>query len=67
MPFSKLRRFNGPSRENKKCEKVNKYQDLARELKIVLNKKMTVIQIVVGAFIKVVKGREKRLGELEHS
>ena len=46
----------------KECEKKDKYQDLARELKKKLwNMKWTIIPIVIGAFGTVTKGT----GELE--
>ena len=50
----------------KECEKKDKYLDLAKELKKKLwNKKVTFIQIVIGAFGTVTKGLLKGLEELE--
>ena len=43
---------------------MDKFLDLARELKNLLNMKVTVIPIVVGALGMVPKGLEKRLEEL---
>ena len=40
----------------KECEKKDKYPDLARELKILWNMKVTIIPIVIGAFGTVTKG-----------
>ena len=40
----------------KEREKRDKYQDLTRELKKLWNMKVTVIQIVIGAFGTVTKG-----------
>ena len=34
----------------KECEKKDKYLDLARELKKLLNMQVTIIPIVIGAF-----------------
>ena len=39
-----------------KCEKRDKYLDLARELKKLLNMKVTIIPIVIGALGTVTKG-----------
>ena len=49
----------------KECEKKDKYLDLARELKQLLNMKVTIITIVIDAFGTVTKGLLKRLEELE--
>ena len=49
----------------KECEKRDKYLDLARELKKLLNMKVTIIPIVIGAFDTVTKGLLKGLGDLE--
>ena len=49
----------------KENEKLNKYTDLARELKKLWNMKVTVIPIVVGALETIAKGLAKGLGELE--
>ena len=49
----------------KESEKKDKYLDLGRELKKVWNMKVTVIQIVIGAFGTVTKGLLKGLEDLE--
>ena len=49
----------------KECEKKDKYLDLARELKKLWNMKVTIIQIVIGAFSTVTKGLFKGLEDLE--
>ena len=49
----------------KECEKKDKYLDLARKLKKLWNKKMTIIPIVIGAFGTVTKGLLKWLEDLE--
>ena len=49
----------------KKCEKKDKYLDLARELKKLWNMKVTIIPIVIGAFGTVTKGLLKGLEDLE--
>ena len=49
----------------KECEKKDKYLDLARELKKLLNMKVTIIPIVISAFGTVTKGLLKGLGDLE--
>ena len=49
----------------KECEKKDKYLDLARELKKLLNMKVTIIPIVIGAFGTVTKGLLKGLEDLE--
>ena len=49
----------------KESEKRDKYLDLARELKKLWNKKVTVIPIVIGALGAVTKGLIKRLEDLE--
>ena len=49
----------------KKCEKKDKYSDLARELKKLWNVQVTIILIVIGAFGTVTKGVLKRLEDLE--
>ena len=49
----------------KESEKKDKYLDLARELKKLLNMKLTIIPIVISAFGTVTKGLLKGLGELE--
>ena len=45
----------------KETEKKDKYLDLARELKKLWNMKVTIIQIVIGAFGTVTKGLRKGL------
>ena len=49
----------------KESEKRDKYLDLARELKILWNMKVTIIPIVIGAFGMVTKGLLKGLEDLE--
>ena len=49
----------------KECEKKDKYLDLARELKKLLNMQVTIIPSVIGAFGTVTKGLLKRLEDLE--
>ena len=49
----------------KECEKRDKYLDLARELKKLLNMKVTIITIVIGAFGTINKGLLKGLEDLE--
>ena len=49
----------------KECEKKNEYLDLARELKKLWNTKVTIIQIVAGAFDTVTKGLLKGLENWE--
>ena len=49
----------------KEFEKKYKYLDLARELKKLWNMKVTIIQILIGAFITVTKGLLKGLEDLE--
>ena len=49
--------------EIKENEKIEKYQDLARELKNMCYMNVAVIQIVGGAIGMVSKGQGKRLGE----
>ena len=49
----------------KECEKKDKYINLARELKKLWNMKVTIIQIVIGAFGTVTKGLLKGLEDLE--
>ena len=51
----------------KECEKKDKYLDLARELKKLWNMQVTILPIVIGAFITVTKGLLKRLEDLEVS
>ena len=51
--------------ELKKCEKKDKYIDLARELKKLWNMKVTIIPIVIGAFGTVTKELLKALEDLE--
>ena len=49
----------------KECEKKDKYLNLARELKKVWNMKVTIAQIVIGAFDTITKGLLKGLEDLE--
>ena len=49
----------------KECEKKDKYLDLARELKKLWNMKVTIIPIVIGAFVTITKGLLKGLDDLE--
>ena len=50
----------------KENEKLDKYLDLARELKKLWNKKVTVIPIIVRVIETVSKNQEKRLDKLEN-
>ena len=54
-----------PQNTTEKCEKKDKYLDLARELKKLWNMKVTIIRIVIGSFVTVTKGLLKGLEELE--
>ena len=49
----------------KECEKRDKYFDLARELKKLWSRQVTIIPIVIGAFGTVAKGLLKGLKDLE--
>ena len=49
----------------KKCEKKDKYLDLARELKKLWNMQVTIIPIVIGPFGTVTKALRKGLEDLE--
>ena len=49
----------------KECEKKDKYLNLARELKKLWNMQVTIIPIVIGAFVTVTKGLLKGLEDLE--
>ena len=49
----------------KGCEKKDKYIDLARELKKLWDKKVTIIQFVIGAFGTVTKGLLRGMEDLE--
>ena len=49
----------------KKCEKKDKYRDLARELKKLWNMKVTIAPIVIGALGTISKGVLKGLEDLE--
>ena len=49
----------------KECEKKDEYLDLARELKKLLNMKVTIMPIVIGAFGTITKGLLKGLEDLE--
>ena len=49
----------------KECEKKDKYLDLAREMKKLLNMQLTIIPIVIGAFGTVTKGLLKGVEDLE--
>ena len=51
----------------KEFEKKDKYLNLARELKKLRNKQVTIIPIVIGAFGTVTKGLLKGLEDLEVS
>ena len=59
--------FTVPSKrcENKESEKIDKYLDLARELKRLLNMRMTVIPMIIGALGMVHKGLKKKQCEVE--
>ena len=54
-----------PQNKTEKCEKRDKYLDLARELKKLWNMKVTVIPIVIGAFGTITKELLKGLEDLE--
>ena len=49
----------------KECEKIDKYLDLASELKKLWNMKVAIIPIVIGAFCRVTKGLLKGLKDLD--
>ena len=49
----------------KECENMYKYLDLARELKKLWNKKVTIVPIVIGALGTITKGLLKGLEDLE--
>ena len=49
----------------KEREKIDKYMNLARELKKLRNTRVKVIPIVVGALVTVPKSLEKRMEELK--
>ncbi len=49
----------------KESEKKNKYLDLARELKKLWNRKITIVPIVIGALGTITKGLLKDLKDLE--
>ena len=49
----------------KECKKKDKYLELARELKMLWNMKVTIVPIVIGAFGTITKGLLKGLGDLE--
>ena len=49
----------------KEYEKKDKYLDLARELKKLWNMQVTIIPVVIGAFVTVTKGLLKGLEDLE--
>ena len=49
----------------KKCEKKDKYLDLARELKKLWNMKVTIVLIVIGTFGTITKGSLKGLEDLD--
>ena len=68
MKFCKIVDFAVPADHRmklKECEKRDKYLDLARELKKLRNMKVTIIPIVIGAFVTVTKGLLKGLEDLE--
>ena len=49
----------------KECEKKDKYLDLARELKKLWNRQVTIIPIVIGMFGTIIKGLLKGVEDLE--
>ena len=51
--------------DKKKCEKRDKYLDLAKELKKLWNMKVTIIPVVIGALGTVTKGLVQGLENLE--
>ena len=62
MDFAILADYEVKIKEN---EKIDKYLDLARELKKQWIMRVTVIPIVVGALGMIQKDLEKKLGKLE--
>ena len=51
----------------KECEKKDKYLDLARELRKLWNRKVTIVPIVISALSTITKGQLKGLEDLEVS
>ena len=51
----------------KECEKKDKYLDPARKLKRLWNMKVTIVPIVIGAFVTITEGLLKGLEDLEVS
>ena len=49
----------------KECEKKDKFLDLARELKKLWNRKVTIVPIVIGSFGTITEGLLKGLEDLE--
>ena len=49
----------------KECAKMDKYLDLARELKKLWNMKVTIVSIVIDAFVTITKGLLKGQEDLE--
>ena len=77
MPYSRFCCPGGPQSENqkkkkkkkkkkRKKEKRGKYEDLARELKKLLNMRVTVIPIVIGALGKKAVRTENQSLNLDH-
>ena len=62
---SGLRRLGRPQSKNKRTQKRDNYQDLARELKELLNMKVAVIPIVIGALRAIPKSLVKGLKNIE--
>ena len=56
---------SGLQKKLKKCEKKDKYLNLARELKKLRNMEVTIVPIVIGAFGTVTKGLLKGPEDLE--
>ena len=64
----KIVSFAGPADNRinlKECEKMDKYLDLARELKKLWNMKVTIVPMVISAFGTITKGLLKGLEDLE--
>ena len=63
----KIDDFAVPAYHKIKCEKKDKYPDLARQFKKLWNMKETIVPIMIGAFGTVTKGLLKGLEDLEVS
>ena len=65
MSFAVPADLKGKKKKNKESEKIDKYLDLAREVKKLQNIGVTVIPIVVGGLETISRSLEKGLNELE--